>query len=201
MDIIEQISRALTAHPARIVEPGDRVNSAVAIILRETPTGLHILFIERSSNEDDPWSGQIAFPGGKSESCDGSFRQTAERETLEELGLDLSTARYLGRLSDISPVGLPVVVSCFVYAVEQLPALHLTISEVADAFWFPFLEIYNPCRYLKIKFPFRERLRSFPAVRLSYDEKPPLWGISYRLLRNLCKALSPQALAAILLLA
>lgn len=187
MDLIEEISKALTAHPARIIEPGERVHSAVAIILRETSTGLDVLFIERSTNENDYWSGQIAFPGGKFESGDGSLRHTAERETLEELGLELSTARFLGRLSDISPAGLPVVVSCFVYALERLPVLHLNHNEVADAFWFPFCEIGNPSRNLQVKFMFRKRLRIFPALRLICGKKPPLWGISYRLLRNLYK--------------
>jgi 8-oxo-dGTP pyrophosphatase MutT (NUDIX family) len=185
MYLIEHISKVLTVHPVRIIEPGERVHSAVAIILRETSTGLHILFIERSSNENDHWSGQIAFPGGKTENGDGSLRKTAERETIEELGLELATARYLGRLSDISPVGLPVVVSCFVYAVEQLPVLHINHNEVADVFWFPFREISNPTRYSQVKFPFRKRLKTFPALRLFYGKKPPLWGISYRLLRNL----------------
>lgn len=187
MDLIEQIRKALTARPPRIIEPGERVHSAVAIILRETATGLHILFIERSTNENDYWSGQIAFPGGKSESGDGSLRQTAERETLEELGLELSTARFLGRLDDISPAGLPVVVSCFVYGVERVPMLHPNYNEVADAFWFPISEIRIPSRYTQVKFMFRKRLRIFPALRLICGKKPPLWGISYRLLRNLYK--------------
>lgn len=185
MDLIEHIGTVLAACPVRIIEPGERLLSAVAVILRETPAGLHVLLIERAINENDPWSGQIAFPGGKHESGDKSLKNTAERETLEELGLDLSGARYLGRVGDISPPGLPVVVSCFVYAVEGLPVLHLNHDEVADAFWFPFSEISNPARYTHVKVSIRNRLKTFPALRLFSGKKPPLWGISYRLLRNL----------------
>ena len=42
------------------------------------------------SSPGDPWSGQIAFPGGRHEPQDASLLDTATRETREELGLDLS---------------------------------------------------------------------------------------------------------------
>ena len=187
MDIIEKIRKAIAVHPARILEPGDGLNSAVAVILQQTQAGLHILFIERSTNENDPWSGQIAFPGGKSERGDGSLRHTAERETWEELGEDLTAARFLGRLDDVAPAGLAVTVSCFVYAVARDQELHLNISEVASAFWTPVSEICQPSRFVKIKVSLHDRLRSFPAIRLSGDEKPPLWGITYTMFRNLHK--------------
>lgn len=64
---------------------------------------LQLLLVRRSINEWDTWSGQIAFPGGKRQKVAGttaaaddaaeweSPRQTAQRETLEEIGLDLTT--------------------------------------------------------------------------------------------------------------
>lgn len=202
MELMQQINIALESRTARIIEPGDRAAAAVALILEEKPTGLNILFIERSTNENDLWSGQIGFPGGRAEKRDKSQRDTAERETMEELGLNLSTGRYLGRLSDIAPGGLPIVVSCFVYAVEGSPVLHPDHHEVANAFWFPFREINNPARRSHMEFLFRNRLRRFPALRLFEGNKQPLWGLSYRLLRNFTcmlitlqgsKALSPIA--------
>ena len=69
-------------------------HAAVALIVRETPSGLQVLFIERAANENDPWSGNISFPGGKVENGDGDPRTTAERETWEEVGIDLGKARY-----------------------------------------------------------------------------------------------------------
>ncbi|KAI8055698.1 hypothetical protein BDF22DRAFT_599948, partial [Syncephalis plumigaleata] len=60
-----------------------------------------LLFIRRTSNPQDPWSGQIAFPGGKRESGE-TDRETAERETKEEVGLDLrsSAFTFLGALDE-----------------------------------------------------------------------------------------------------
>src|SRR6185369_3871770 len=65
---------------------GSRVPAAVAMILRQGPGGLEMLFIERAEHENDPWSGNLAFPGGKVEPGEEP-RQAAERETLEEIGL------------------------------------------------------------------------------------------------------------------
>lgn len=188
MELMHDIQAALGSRAVRIIEPGRRAHAAVAVILKETAAGLEVLFIERSRNDDDLWSGHVGFPGGRAEMRDKGPRETAERETREELGLDLSVARYLGRISDVAPGGLSIVVSCFVYGVGQLPDLHPDRHEVAQAFWFPLREISSPVRRTHVDIPFRGRLRRFPAVRLDDGIRQPLWGISYRLLRNLCRA-------------
>lgn len=187
MKQIEQISTTLNCRPVRLIEPGGRAHAAVALILEEQPTGLNILFIERSSNQNDYWSGQIGFPGGRVVSYDCNLKETAERETREEIGLDLSGAHYLGRLSDIAPGGLQIVVSCFVYAVKDHPVVHLAQDEIADAFWVSVRELNNPARRSHVEIVVRKRLRRFPALRLSDNKEQPLWGLTYRLLRNLIK--------------
>jgi hypothetical protein len=62
----------------------------------------------------DPWSGHVAFPGGRAEPGDASPWHTAARETWEETGLDLLAAgRLLGTLDELyprTPVLPPVVV-------------------------------------------------------------------------------------------
>lgn len=185
MGIMEQIHMELGSRPVRTIDPGKRSRSAVAVILTETPEGPEVLFIRRTIDENDLWSGQIGFPGGRWEERDRDLRQTAERETLEEVGVDLSSALYLGRIHDIAPGGLSMVVSCFVYALERPLKLHPDPSEIAGAFWFPLREIDNPARCTKVDFRFHGRLRSFPALTLDDFKGQPLWGISYRLLRNL----------------
>ena len=39
--------------------------SAVAMILQVREGELHILMIKRAEREGDPWSGHMAFPGGR----------------------------------------------------------------------------------------------------------------------------------------
>jgi 8-oxo-dGTP pyrophosphatase MutT (NUDIX family) len=76
--------------------------AAVAMVLRHGEDGaLEVLFMQRATREDDPWSGQMAFPGGHVEADDPSVEAAARRETLEEVGLALTPDMLLGRLSDV----------------------------------------------------------------------------------------------------
>ena len=102
------IERVLAGHEPVHLGCNSVTPAAVALILRQDASGLQALFIERAAHDNDPWSGNVGFPGGKIEKDDGSPQLAAERETLEEIGLDLRTAQYLGRLSDIAGAHLPV---------------------------------------------------------------------------------------------
>jgi 8-oxo-dGTP pyrophosphatase MutT (NUDIX family) len=159
---------------------GSRTRAAVAMIMREVPGDLEILFIERAAADCDPWSGHLAFPGGKVEQGERA-RQAAERETLEEIGLVLESERYLGRMSDIVGSNLPVRVSCFAYAAVTA-AIHPVVStEVQDVFWVKLSEIRNPERHQTVTVGFSGRSLEVPAIILPQEDKPVLWGITYRL--------------------
>ena len=85
-------------------EPGVR-KAAVALIFRTGQDGSpELLFIKRAEYPGDPWSGQIAFPGGREESGDSSLLETATRETREETGIDLGReGLIIGVLDDLRP--------------------------------------------------------------------------------------------------
>jgi 8-oxo-dGTP pyrophosphatase MutT (NUDIX family) len=86
-----RICSALDSHtPVATEEEGVR-KAAVALIFRLGENDVpELLFIKRAEYEGDPWSGQIAFPGGRAEERDGSLAETAIRETREETGIDLA---------------------------------------------------------------------------------------------------------------
>jgi hypothetical protein len=63
--------------------------SAVAMILQVRDGELHILMIKRAEREGDPWSGHMAFPGGRMDKTDANGYAVAVRETSEEVGLAL----------------------------------------------------------------------------------------------------------------
>jgi 8-oxo-dGTP pyrophosphatase MutT (NUDIX family) len=157
------------------------IHAAVALVLREQPQGPEVLFIERAPHENDPWSGNICFPGGKVDRDDGGAKEAAVRETLEEVGIDLSDAFYLGRLSDITGALRPIRVSCFVFGLRRLGSLTLN-DEVSDAFWVPLTQLLDPERYSEVRVSFSGRTLLTPAIRLPNDGKPVLWGLTYRLL-------------------
>lgn len=159
---------------------GRRTRAAVAMIMRELADDLEILFIERATDARDPWSGHLAFPGGKVEQGEQA-RQAAERETLEEIGLDLEPERYLGRMSDIVGANLPVRVSCFAYAAVTTGIQPVVSREVRDVFWVRLSEIRNPERHRMATVGFSGRSLEVPAIILPQPDKPVLWGITYRL--------------------
>jgi len=160
-------------------------HAAVALIVRETPSGLQLLFIKRAANENDPWSGNISFPGGKVENGDGDPRATAERETWEEVGIDLGKAHYLGRLSDIASVRIAVHVSCFIYQMEEVAPLRLMQEEVQDAFWVSLSDLTDPSRHGEKRVRFDGQTMIRPGITLPYPGNPALWGLTYLLVMEL----------------
>ncbi|KAG0056851.1 hypothetical protein BGZ83_003145 [Gryganskiella cystojenkinii] len=105
-----------------------------------------ILFIERATRKTDRWSGHVALPGGKQELHEDD-QETAARETLEEIGLDLSDPshfRCVGQLDDrelwtsFGRVFL-MVLSPFVYIQlsPSTPHLKPQPDEVASVHWQP----------------------------------------------------------------
>ncbi|KAG0214355.1 hypothetical protein BGX28_002172 [Mortierella sp. GBA30] len=111
-------------------------------------TGIpEVLFIERATRKTDRWSGHVALPGGKREEADEDDQETAARETLEEIGLDLSDLtqfRCLGALDDrelwtsFGRIFL-MVLSPFVYIQlsPSTPSLKPQPDEVASVHWQP----------------------------------------------------------------
>ena len=114
--------------------------AAVALILREHDDGLQLLLIQRTVSESDPWSGHVALPGGRQDPTDPCLRYTAEREVLEEVGIDLGAhATYLGRLPDIQARArgrqLNLTIRPFVFHLDQPVSMRLHPGEVAGALW------------------------------------------------------------------
>ena len=176
------VRRALGAHRATIL-PVDRPHAAVAMLLVDGTMGAEVLFILRAAHHADPWSGDIGFPGGRVAAADGDPRVTAERETREELALDLGSGEFLGRLDDLCGLALPMLVSCFVYAFPARPALTPN-HEVARAFWSPLNELHRAERHRMATFPWRGESTTQEVAEILGPGEPLLWGITYRLLGN-----------------
>jgi len=185
---IDDIASIMAGYEPSLLDDGDFTCAAVALILRDGGEGPESLFIERARRDGDPWSGDLGFPGGKVEKNDGNTRLTAERETWEEVGLELRNARYLGRLSDISGAHVPVRVSCFLYGLAGRTAISLS-EEVREAFWVPLAELVDPSRHQEVAVVFRGEVMSRPAILLPHESKPVLWGITYRLVMQFLELL------------
>ncbi len=115
--------------------------AAVALVLSNPDRALSALLVRRAEREGDPWSGDMALPGGHEHQTDRDLLQTAKRETLEEVGLDLEGAELLGRLDDMSPLrSSAMTVRPFVFWVAEPPAL-ATSLEVVETLWVPLVDL------------------------------------------------------------
>ena len=157
--------------------------AAVALILRDGASGLEALFIERTHHPEDPWSGHLAFPGGRIEPSDASPRAAAERETREEVSLEFLDAEFLGQLDDVRGITVGVHVSAYVYYLRAHRPLVLS-AEVAHAFWVPLGELIDPQRRATQTYRSRDREVALPAVDLLGPGRPLLWGLTFRFVEN-----------------
>jgi 8-oxo-dGTP pyrophosphatase MutT (NUDIX family) len=144
---VARITRALAAHPGRVVRPDVPVRyAATAATLRMGAAGPELLLIRRAEVERDPWSGHVAMPGGRMDDVDADLAATAIRETREETGIDLGRAgRLLGALDDIhprTPALPPIVVRPFVAAVAGDTSVTPS-HELAGYTWVPFAAFLN----------------------------------------------------------
>lgn len=159
--------------------------AAVAAVFRPAEEDTELLFIQRASSSADPWSGQMAFPGGRREDEDPSPLATAARETLEEVGLDLETASYIGSLTDLDggrANNRRIIVSAHAYWLDgPRPALQPNY-EVAEVVWVPLSQLADPDRYIDYEYPLTET--TFPGIRLD-GRGQVIWGLTLRLLSDL----------------
>jgi 8-oxo-dGTP pyrophosphatase MutT (NUDIX family) len=166
-------------------------HAAVTLLLR--PAGdaagdagedaAEILVIKRAERAGDPWSGHLAFPGGRAESRDVTLLDLAMREAAEEVGIDARRGgRLLGRLSTVQPVStrIPsITVTPFVALAPPDAVLRLQPSEVEEAFWMPLELLRKSGRSAVVRWEVGGGTRDFPAFP---TPRGPIWGITERIL-------------------
>lgn len=167
--------------------------AAVAAILRQAPTGdAEILFMCRAERPGDPWSGHMAFPGGRHEARDPTLLRTAVRETLEEVGLDLDTGgTFLARLPPLQAMangrsaGLRVVP--FVFALDFHRTERLVLNhEVAAAMWAPLGPLARGEATATVEHAHGGATWRLPGLRVG---DRVVWGLTYRMMEILFERL------------
>jgi 8-oxo-dGTP pyrophosphatase MutT (NUDIX family) len=165
--------------------------AAVAAILREHDGVTEVLLMRRARHDGDPWSGHMAFPGGRQDPTDGSLLATALRETEEEVGLRLRPeSDLIGRLDDLPAVArgrrVGLVIAPFVFAVTGDPLLTPNRDEVDELLWAPLGPMLAGERDTTLLWEFEGQKIQVPG----YDvEGRIVWGLTHRMLGALFEAL------------
>lgn len=175
----------LTERRAREVQDAARAQAGVAVLLAPDP--VRLLLIRRAERVGDPWSGQLALPGGRREVGDVDLLATALRETQEEVGLVVSRAAHRATLDDLAPVIPvlpPILVRPFVF--EAREALTPRVSdEVAAVIWVELDRLIQPDSYRATTLQVRGAPREVSGYAL---EGGFLWGMTERILDPLVSA-------------
>ena len=169
---------ALTKESPATLAP--RRSASVAVVFVRTKTREEVLLIRRAEREGDPWSGQVAFPGGMVSASDASFEVTARRETLEEVGVDMSKerARFLGYMPQRIATLRDIVVVPSVFEMSAAAAVKPN-TEVASATWVPTDVLAKKEARSKFFLESDRGRRSFPS--LVYRDLV-IWGLTERIL-------------------
>lgn len=187
---LPDVRNVLEARAARELAEHDKW-AAVAMLLRDGAAGPEVFFIRRAEHPSDPWSGHMAFPGGRRQSDDDSLLDTAVRETREEVGLDLlAEADHIGQLDDLQAIarGKPqeTVIRPFVFEVHRESPIRPDEKEVAEALWTPLLPLYRGEADTIRPYQWHGTQIDFPA----YDvDGRVVWGLTYQMLRSFFRIL------------
>jgi 8-oxo-dGTP pyrophosphatase MutT (NUDIX family) len=154
--------------------------AAVAVIERRAPVPA-VLLIRRAQRADDPWSGQWALPGGRSQANDVDLLATAVRETAEEIGLTLNRQQWtaLPITAAGGHRGTPVPVAPFHRLLDVVPhELVADPREIAGIRWLDLAQLTDTSL---------RRTGPLPGGGDHHWEHllvdgHPLWGFTWRVL-------------------
>ncbi len=188
----DRIARRLARADARLALRADADrHAAVTLVVRPRGKDLEVLFVKRAEVDGDPWSGDMALPGGHRDAADGDLIETARRETLEEVGLDLPREAFLGRLDEVHPVSrrIPsILISPFV-AWHDRDVRVTTNDEVQYHVWAPLGSLRDPALRSEVRLADRGQDRVFPAILFEGDT---IWGLTHGIVMNFVEILMKE---------
>ena len=101
MDLQDRIRHLLARTAARTLDIDGFRHAAVLVPFIQRGANVSVLFTLRS-HKLPLHAGQISFPGGQPEHGEEQARETALRESQEELGIDPAAVAVLGHLDDVA---------------------------------------------------------------------------------------------------
>ena len=204
----EHVQRQLGRLMARPERDASK-QAAVAVVMRFAPDA-QVLLIRRSEHAGDPWSGHMAFPGGRRETEDRTLLHTAVRETREEVGIDLdATSQLAGQLDEVEAIArgrrVDLVIVPFVFILQSAEVEPTVSDEVDEALWAELEPLAAGRADTTRPYVFEGQPLELPAFRVGPHV---VWGLTYRMLimlfdvlrraepRARASALAPSAEAA-----
>ncbi len=161
-----------------VENPQLQTRAAVLLVLAGCGEEERILLTQRAAHLT-LHAGEVAFPGGKWEPGDGDLRQTALRETHEEVGLEPASVEVLGQLPT-AYTSRGMAVSPYIGRIAETGIeLQANPSELESLFWMPTRFLLEDQRQRTDIFEFAGRQQWAPVYNyLGYT----IWGFTARVL-------------------
>ena len=176
----EKIRQALSQREKRLCQTEGLTRAAVLIPMYHKAGQWHLILTKRTETMEYH-KGQISFPGGAQHEEDASPKDTALRESWEEIGLAPADVEILGELDDTATYVTRFLISPFVGAIPypyNFKANHEEVEEVISV----------PLDVLLDKRNFKEETQSIggqsvPQYFYRYGDRV-IWGATARILKQ-----------------
>ncbi len=187
--MLDFIRQRVTAYRPRQIEPEGRPRAAVLMLLYDKAGQQHLLFTRRTDLVEHH-KGQISFPGGAADPTDHDLRETALRETHEEVGIAREDVDLFGPLDDWITLS-NFVVTPFAGAITR-PApypFRPNDFEVAELLEVPLLHLQDGSNVVSE----RRRVNGQDILTYTYRWGDSLiWGVTARMLKHFLDLLAPE---------
>jgi 8-oxo-dGTP pyrophosphatase MutT (NUDIX family) len=176
----------------------DREPALAAVLLPLVMRDELTLLLTQRSSQLRAHSGQVAFPGGRTDESDQDAVDTALREAYEEVGLPRHHVEVLGTLPTYV-TGTAFIITPVVALVTPGFRLQPNPDEVADVFEVPLSYLMNPANHRRHEMAFDGGIRQWLSMPYTdpvneVDEGEAIeryiWGATAGMLRNLYRFLS-----------
>jgi len=136
----------------------------------------------------------MAFPGGWIEPDDESAQSAAERETLEEIGLDLTRfGQLIGTLEPELPMmrvpGRTTPIAPFVYLLDSEPNEYRPNEEVAELHWADIGSMLRHENVTSLEWNINDQSHTMPGFDVNGRT---VWGLTFRILNRLLGVIDPN---------
>jgi 8-oxo-dGTP pyrophosphatase MutT (NUDIX family) len=162
----------------RIVDDFFTPSAVLFSIIPHKNKPYELILIKRTSRKDDRHSGEMSFPGGKSELQDNTLTDTAIRECEEEIGVPRENIRILGCLHDF-PTMTRFIISPFIGLIDKDEKLVKDEREVQDIVKVPIDFFFQSKNFREQAWDFAGK--KFPVYYFNYrdpekKQKYTIWG-------------------------
>ena len=140
----------------------------------------HLLFIRRTQHIHDKHSGQVAFPGGKTEQGDVDAVATALRECREEVGISSKHIQVLGCLNEYRTIS-NFMVTPVIAKIDWPLTLNIDATEVDRVFSIPLNWLSRPDNLQVRERHLSQFGISIPVYYFDRYDGELLWGVTAKI--------------------